>query len=201
MGFLDSTSVTVDAILTRKGRELLAKGEGEFKITRFSLSDDEVDYGLYDTTHPNGSNFYGAVIENISLLEAFPSGKVQYFLINGEGNVTGVINMDTSARTYNGGQIDVFTPSTQNVTDDAYIFTLGNSTVGTLIGLGVGGSGEGDATEGSTYTSVIVRGSSCRFQAAQNLEKDYNSTITIMGVTSRATATINITVKKTVVAS
>ncbi len=83
MGFLDSTSVTVDAILTKRGRELLAKGEGEFKITRFSLSDDEVDYGLYDTTHPNGSNFYGAVIENISLLEAFPSGKVQYFLING----------------------------------------------------------------------------------------------------------------------
>jgi hypothetical protein len=198
MGFLDSTSVTVDAILTKRGRELLAKGEGEFKITRFSLSDDEVDYGLYDTTHPNGSNFYGAVIENISLLEAFPSGKVQYFLINGEGNVTGVINMDTSARTYNGSQIDVFTPSTQNVTDDAYIYTLGNSTVGTLIGLGAGGTGEGDGSEGG---EVVVRGSSCRFTAASNLEKDYTSIITIMGVTSRATATINITVKKTVIAA
>jgi hypothetical protein len=193
MGFLDSTSVTVDAILTKRGRELLAKGEGEFKITRFSLSDDEVDYGLYDTTHPNGSNFYGAVIENISLLEAFPSGKVQYFLINGEGNVTGVINMDTSARTYNSGQIDVFTPSTQNVTDDAYIFTLGNSTLGTLIGQGTGGTGEGDSSEGG---EVTVRGSACRFTAANNLEKDYTSIITIMGVTSRATATINITAKK-----
>jgi hypothetical protein len=198
MGFLDSTSVTVDAILTKRGRELLAKGEGEFKITRFSLSDDEVDYGLYDTTHPNGSNFYGAVIENISLLEAFPSGKVQYFLINGEGNVTGVINMDTSARTYNGGQIDVFTPSTQNVTDDAYIYTLGSSTLGTLTGLGAGGTGEGDSSEGS---EVVVRGSSCRFQAAKNLEKDYTSIITIMGVTSRATATINITAKKWTVAN
>jgi hypothetical protein len=198
MGFLDSTSVTVDAILTKKGRELLAKGEGEFKITRFSLSDDEVDYGLYDTNHPLGSNFYGAVIENISVLEAFPSGKVQYFLVNGEGNVTGVINMDISARTYNGGQIDVFTPSTQNVTDDAYIFTLGNSTVGTVTGLGAGGTGEGDGSEGG---SITVRGSSCRFQGARNLEKDYTSIITIMGVTSRATATINITVKKTVVAS
>ena len=46
MGFLDSTSVTVDAILTKRGRELLAKGEGEFKITRFSLSDDEIDLKL-----------------------------------------------------------------------------------------------------------------------------------------------------------
>ena len=117
MGFLDSTSVTVDAILTKKGRELLAKGEGEFKITRFSLSDDEVDYGLYDTNHPLGSNFYGAVIENISVLEAFPSGKVQYFLVNGEGTVTGVINMDTSARTYTGGQVDTFSPETLNVKD------------------------------------------------------------------------------------
>ena len=193
MGFLDNSSTTVDAILTKAGRELLAKGEGAFKITRFSLSDDEIDYGLYDTTHPNGSNFYGAVIENISLLEAFPSGKVQYFLINGEGNVTGVINMDTSARTYNGGQIDVFTPSTQNVTDDAYMFTLGNPFVGTLTGLGVGGTGEGS---GGGAAGVTVRGSSCRFTAATHLEKDFNSTITIMGVTSRATATINVTVKK-----
>ena len=35
MGFLDNTSTTVDAILTKKGRELLAKGDGQSKITRF----------------------------------------------------------------------------------------------------------------------------------------------------------------------
>ena len=46
MGFLDNTSTTVDAILTKKGRELLAKGDGQFKITRFRLSDDEIDYSL-----------------------------------------------------------------------------------------------------------------------------------------------------------
>ncbi len=192
MGFLDSTSVTVDAILTKRGRELLAKGEGEFKITRFSLSDDEVDYGLYDTTHPNGSNFYGAVIENISLLEAFPSGKVQYFLINGQGNVTGVINMDTSARTYNANQIDNFEPTTNNVTDDAYIYTLSNPLLGSMTGLGTGGSGAG---QGSA-TGFTVRGSQMRFQAAPDLEKDRTGTISIMGVTSRAVATINVTVKK-----
>ena len=71
MGFLDNTSITVDAILTKKGRELLARGQNEFKITKFALADDEIDYNLYDTTHPNGSNFYGAVIENMPLLEAF----------------------------------------------------------------------------------------------------------------------------------
>ena len=71
MGFLDNTTITVDAILTKKGRELLARGQNEFRITKFALADDEIDYNLYDTSHPNGSNFYGAVIENMPVLEAF----------------------------------------------------------------------------------------------------------------------------------
>ena len=73
MGVLDNTTITGDAIVTKKGRELLAQGEGKFKITQFALADDEIDYGLYDITHPNGSNFYGAAIENMNLLEAVPN--------------------------------------------------------------------------------------------------------------------------------
>lgn len=72
MGFLNSSVVTVDTILTKKGRELLARGDGSFKITQFSLSDDEIDYTLYNPTHPSGSAFYGEAIENTPLLEAFP---------------------------------------------------------------------------------------------------------------------------------
>ena len=71
MGFLDNTSITVDAVLTKKGRELLARGQNEFQITKFALADDEVDYELWDTAHPNGSNYYGSVIENMPLLESF----------------------------------------------------------------------------------------------------------------------------------
>ena len=63
MGFLDNTTTTVDEILTKKGRELLARGQNEFNITKYV--DDEVDYNLWDTSHPNGTNFYGAVIENM----------------------------------------------------------------------------------------------------------------------------------------
>lgn len=72
MGYLDNSIVTVDAILTKKGRELLARGDGSFKITQFALSDDEVDYTLYNPTHPLGSAYYGQAIENLPLLEAFP---------------------------------------------------------------------------------------------------------------------------------
>ena len=72
MGYLDNSIVTVDAILTKKGRELLARGDGSFKITQFALADDEIDYTLYNPTHPSGSALYGEAIENMPLLEAFP---------------------------------------------------------------------------------------------------------------------------------
>ena len=70
MGYLDNTSTTVDAILTKKGRELLARGGDEFKITKFALGDDEIDYSLWDVTHPNGTNSYGSAIENLPMLES-----------------------------------------------------------------------------------------------------------------------------------
>jgi len=72
MGYLDNTTVVVDAILTKKGRELMAKADGSFKITQFALSDDEIDYGLWNPNHPNGSAFSGEAIENLPVIEAFP---------------------------------------------------------------------------------------------------------------------------------
>lgn len=71
MGFLNNSTVTVDAILTKKGRELLARGDGSFKITQFALADDEMDYTLYNPSHPSGSAYYGEALENLPLLEAF----------------------------------------------------------------------------------------------------------------------------------
>jgi hypothetical protein len=71
MGYLNNQIVTVDAILTKKGRELLAKNDGSFRITQFSLSDDEIDYTLYNPTNPSGSAYYGQAIEGMPLLEAF----------------------------------------------------------------------------------------------------------------------------------
>lgn len=72
MGYLNNQVVTIDAILTKKGRELLAKGNGSFRITQFALADDEIDYTQYNPTHPSGSSYYGEAIENMPLLEAFP---------------------------------------------------------------------------------------------------------------------------------
>jgi hypothetical protein len=73
MAILNPTTITVDAILTTKGRELLARNDGSFQITQFSLADDEIDYTLYNPNHPSGSAFYGEAIENTPVLEAFPN--------------------------------------------------------------------------------------------------------------------------------
>lgn len=72
MGYLNNSTVSVDAILTKRGRALLAQGDGSFKISQFALADDEIDYTLYNPTHPSGSAYYGQAIENLPLMEAFP---------------------------------------------------------------------------------------------------------------------------------
>jgi hypothetical protein len=73
MGYLNNASVTVDAILTTKGRELLSKGSTNgLNIKYFALGDDEVDYDLWNPSHPLGSDYYGIIIENMPVLEASP---------------------------------------------------------------------------------------------------------------------------------
>ena len=69
MGYLDNSSITVDAVLTKKGREILKDG-GNLNITSFTMSDTGVDYTLWNPDHPRGSAFYGEGIENLPQLEA-----------------------------------------------------------------------------------------------------------------------------------
>tara|TARA_R110000765_G_scaffold185295_2_gene291016 strand:- start:60 stop:761 length:702 start_codon:yes stop_codon:yes gene_type:complete len=69
MGFINNTSYILNAVLTKKGREYLARPGSNFTITKFALSDDEIDYTLWDTAHPKGSDYYGAVLESTPMLE------------------------------------------------------------------------------------------------------------------------------------
>ena len=74
MGYLDNSSITVDAILTKRGRELLSRNDGSFRITQFALGDDEIDYTLFNENHPNGTQYSSEAIENMPLIEAIPDG-------------------------------------------------------------------------------------------------------------------------------
>ena len=69
MGFINNTASILNAVLTKKGRQYLAKSGGEFNITKFALADDEIDYTLWDTAHPKGNDYFGAVIESTPMLE------------------------------------------------------------------------------------------------------------------------------------
>src|SRR5210317_229379 len=143
MGFLDNTSITVDAILTKKGRELLARGQNEFRITKFALADDEVDYSLWDTAHPNGSNYYGAVIENMPLLEAFVDENqlMRYKLttLPKETAKLPILELPSPSLNFTGAGItQTISPNTRNGQDSSYTFTLFNADVANLTVVGSG---------------------------------------------------------------
>ena len=73
MGYLDKSTVTVDAILTKRGRQLLAQGDGSFQIAKFAVADDEINYDLWDVNHTKGTAYYGQAIENMPMVEAVPA--------------------------------------------------------------------------------------------------------------------------------
>ena len=76
MGFLDhsTNNIIVDAVLTDKGREALAKNDGSFNIYQFALGDDEVDYGVIQQF---GRTVGKEKIEkNTPIIEALTAGSV-----------------------------------------------------------------------------------------------------------------------------
>ena len=118
MSYLSSTSVVVDAILTKKGRELMARNDGSFQITQFSLADDEIDYTLYNPNHPSGSAFYGEAIEAMPILQAYPNDTeiMRYKLITlprGTAKIP-VLDLGYTSITLKQGASLAITPQTLN---------------------------------------------------------------------------------------
>lgn len=149
MGFLNSTTVTVDAILTKKGRELLARNDGSFQITQFALSDDEVDYTLYNPDHPSGSAFYGEAIEAMPIIEAFPNDNeiMKYKLITlprGTAKIP-VLDIGYTSIVIKQGASLAITPQTLNYLgatstfeQSGYIATIGDvRTMSSFTGVGI----------------------------------------------------------------
>ena len=208
MGFLNNTNVTVDAVLTKKGRELLAKGENQFNITKFALADDEVDYRLWDVTHPNGSDFYGSVIESMPLLEAFPDENhvMRYKLVTLPKSTQAmpILEVAQSAVTLRRlNSVSVINPSTQNGSDDTlgYTFILHNQSLARLrVRAGAQTSATGTTVpffldEDDLPNSTSVVGKSVEIRP-KRLTRTQTTQLTIVGNETAATTTINITVRR-----
>lgn len=133
MGYLNNSTLVVDAILTRAGREKLAK-TGELGITQFALGDDEIDYSLWNPAHPLGSDYYGIIIENMPILEAIPdeTQALKYKLVTLENKSTTTLPY-VSFNTANQGGIE---SSLSNVNDDLGSITFTFSTPSVLGGEG-----------------------------------------------------------------
>jgi len=216
MAYLNNSVVTVDAILTKKGRELLARGDGSFRITQFALADDEIDYTLYNTTHPSGSSYYGEAIENMPLLEAFPDETqiMKYKLVTlprGTARLP-ILDLGYSAITLKQGASLAITPQTlnylganQTFETSGYTATIADARVlSTFNGVGVNTDEavrlNSTTTLGSNVSKTVIGTSINLTATATNTlfgtSTQLQTTITVIGRDSGARLTIPVTITK-----
>jgi hypothetical protein len=217
MGYLNNTVITVDAILTKKGREALARNDGSFRITQFALSDDEIDYTLYNPSHPSGSAFYGEAIEGMPLLEAFPDDQqiMKYKLATlprGTAKLP-ILNLGYDAITLKQGASLSITPQTLNYLDNVSTFET-NGYVATIAdvrlmssfeGLGINTQAAIDQNSTSTIgtnVSKTVIGTQISLRATTvntlfGTNSQLRTTLTVVGLDSGARITIPVTINKT----
>jgi hypothetical protein len=217
MAILNPTTVTVDAILTTKGRELLARNDGSFQITQFSLADDEVDYTLYNPNQPSGSAFYGEAIENMPIIQAFPNDTqiMRYKLVTlprGTSRLP-VVSLGYNTITIKQGASLTITPQTLNYLGststfeaNGYVATIADiRLVSSFQGTGITTTTVGDQNLNTTTgavlsksvigTSITLTGTTVNTLFGSSLTT-LSTTITVIGRDSGARITIPVNISK-----
>jgi hypothetical protein len=215
MGYLNNSVITVDAILTTKGRQLLAQNDGSFRITQFALADDEIDYTMYNPNHPSGSSYYGEAILNMPLLEAFPSETqiMKYKLVTlprGTAKLP-ILSIPTVVDQIQGSSLSI-TPQTLNYfggntfESAGYTFTVSDVRLfNTFEGLGINTSAvqalNSTTTLGTSVSKTVIGTSlNMRFTTVNTLFGTNNNklyaTLTVEGRDSGARVTIPVVVTK-----
>ena len=209
MGYLDNTSVVVDAILTKRGRELLSRQDGSFRVTQFALADDEIDYTLYNESHPNGSAFYGEAIEALPLIEAIPNENniMVSKLVTLPRGTTKIPVLDVQSTNLivgRGTSFDVI-PSTLNfdtATESAYSFTIADRRLiqqGTVTGgtttydstmIPFTGTALSETFVGKTFTGLTLSGLTL---FGSNSALATSIIVVGMDTGARTTVTLNVT--------
>jgi hypothetical protein len=216
MSYLSTTSVVVDAILTKKGRELLARNDGSFRITQFSLADDEIDYTLYNPSHPSGSAFYGEAIEAMPIIQAYPNDQevMKYKLITlprGTAKIP-VLDLGYTSITIRQGASLAITPQTLNYLNatstfeqSGYVATIGDvRIVSTFNGVGINTTEatalNANTTIGTNVSKTVI-GTTINITATTvntlfGTNTQLQTTLTVVGRDSGARISIPVTVTK-----
>ena len=222
MSFLNNQLVTIDAVLTKKGRELMARNDGSFQVTQFALADDEIDYTLYNPTHPSGSAFFGEAIEQMPLLQAFTdeTQNLKYKLVTltrGTSKLP-VLNVGYAAISLRQAAAIQITPQTLNYLGavstfepSGYLMTVGDSRfLSTFTGTGIDTTGLNitnptpnssganlSASQIGTSFSLIATTINTLFGTNALPGASISTTITVIGRDSGARITIPLTIIKT----
>jgi len=203
MGYLSNAELTVDAILTKKGREQLAAGMG-LNITQFALADDEIDYSLYEPAHPLGSAYYDVAIKNTPVLEASPDETqvMKYKLVTLPKNTTRIpvveFGVPTISVNQRSGEVSL-SPTTSPAGNRTlgYTIILANKTAGNIIGEGVT-SDVGTVPiyigDDVSATAAIAKGLTFKFIPNPAITSTIKTTITVYGNETGGSQTIPVTV-------
>jgi hypothetical protein len=203
MGYLDHTSIPVDAILTKKGRQKLASGQS-LSISKFALGDDEIDYTLYEPAQPKGSAYYDSAIKAIPIMEASPDETqvLRYKLVTLPKGTTQipVVSLGISAVGVfqDEGQVALSpTTSPQGNTKAGYTVVLADQRAGTLAvtqGASAAGSVPVFLGEEITTTAQVVSGLAFTFTPNPALTTNVSSTVTVYGNETGGSQTIPVTI-------
>jgi hypothetical protein len=198
MAYLDNTEITVDAILTKKGRQKLASGQS-LNITKFALGDDEIDYTLYEPAHPKGSAYYDSAIRAIPVTEASPDETqvLRYKLVTLPKGTTQIPTVKLGINQVSATQLEGgvgLTPTTSPTGNGnaGYTMVLADQRAGTLTVTRAAGAGNTNIFLGDeiTTTAQVVSGLEFRFTPNPNLTIDVSTTITVFGNETGGSQTI-----------
>jgi hypothetical protein len=203
MAYLDNTEITVDAILTKKGRQKLASGQS-LNITKFALGDDEIDYTLYEPAHPRGSSYYDSAIRAIPITEASPDETqvLRYKLVTLPKGTTQIPTVRLGYFSINATQLEGGVPLGPTTTP------AGNSTAGYTVVLADQRAGTITVTEAATTsgtvpvflgeeittTAQVASGRRFTFTPNPNLTIDIATTLTVYGNETGGSQTIPVIV-------
>lgn len=188
MGLFNGTNVSVEAILTTRGRELLSKDSGKLNITKYALGDEEIDYTLYDDTHPSGDASFGVVLENTIPIEASPTRQnLRSYLVpidKSFHNKKLIVPQDVTLEPDTLFVVEPITRDGGVEVSENYLFTIQNTNIITFVN-----ETEDNKNITKTFTSKKITVSSNR------LNPGATTTISVRGVDSNLTKTIVVTVK------
>ena len=192
MGLFDSSSTTVNAILTTRGREMLSRG-GDLNITKFALSDEEIDYTMYDKYHPAGTDSFGVLLENTPILEATPNrSKLNSYLVDNSQESSEILISTLNYPRAHWTVIDGTVPTTVGTAEEEvedYTFTIQNINVVKFYRFYVSTDQPWQVVSSNTK-SVVGRGIQWKPQSIKSLA---TTTITVQGNVSGITKVVSIT--------